>query len=178
MEPMWFMERVMGSNPSPELGHDRNPKRPLCGLIRALLLAAISLPARGGLRPWTYRLFGLLSVTCLRLGEARNLEIQDVDLKTGVLTIRNAKFGKTRLIPLSEPPRGDGQVLLSRSDSSRPGPEPIAFTHALAFIERLQCRRRQWHIDFCPVFTVYKNSLPSWIRSTPQPTASDIRKPL
>jgi integrase/recombinase XerD len=69
--------------------------------IRALLRAAVSLAARGGLRPWTYHcLFGLLSVAGLRLGEARNLELQDMDLKTGVLTIRNAKFGKTRLIPL------------------------------------------------------------------------------
>jgi integrase len=36
----------------------------------------------------------------LRLGEARNLELQDVDLKAAVLTIRGAKFGKTRLVPL------------------------------------------------------------------------------
>jgi len=34
------------------------------------------------------------------LGEARNLELQDVDLKARVLTIRGAKFGKTRLVPL------------------------------------------------------------------------------
>jgi integrase len=34
------------------------------------------------------------------LGEARNLELQDVDLKAAVLTIRGAKFGKSRLIPL------------------------------------------------------------------------------
>ena len=69
--------------------------------IHGLLRAALSLPARDRLRPWTYYcLFGLLSVTGLRLGEARSLELQDVDLKTGVLTIRNAKFGKTRLIPL------------------------------------------------------------------------------
>src|SRR5262249_51709135 len=55
----------------------------------------------GQLRPWVYYcLFGLLSVSGLRLGEARNLELQDVDLKTGVLTIRGAKFGKTRLVPL------------------------------------------------------------------------------
>jgi integrase/recombinase XerD len=69
--------------------------------IRDLLRAALSLPARGGLRPWTYHcLFGLLSVTGLRIGEARNLELQDVDLSTGVLTVRGAKFGKSRLIPI------------------------------------------------------------------------------
>ena len=56
---------------------------------------------RGELRPWTYYcLFGLLSVSGLRLGEARNLELQDVDLEAAVLTIRGAKFGKSRLVPL------------------------------------------------------------------------------
>jgi len=72
--------------------------------IRNLLRAALRMSYRfqcGKLRPWTfYCLFGLLSVTGLRLGEARNLELSDVDLKAGVLTIRGAKFGKTRLIPL------------------------------------------------------------------------------
>jgi integrase len=56
---------------------------------------------RGTLRPWVYYcLFGLLSVSGLRLGEACNLELQDVDLKAAVLTIRGAKFGKDRLVPL------------------------------------------------------------------------------
>jgi integrase/recombinase XerD len=69
--------------------------------IRSLLGAALSLPARSRLRPWTYHcLFGLLSVTGLRLGEACNLELQDVDLQSGVLTIRSGKFGKSRLIPI------------------------------------------------------------------------------
>ncbi len=69
--------------------------------IESLLRAALSLPAREGLRPWTYHcLFGLLAVTGLRLGEACNLELRDVDLKTSVLTIRGAKFGKSRLIPI------------------------------------------------------------------------------
>ena len=42
----------------------------------------------------------LLSVSGLRLEEARNLELQDVDLQSAVLTIRSGKFGKSRLVPL------------------------------------------------------------------------------
>jgi integrase len=34
------------------------------------------------------------------LGEARNLELPDLDLNAAVLTIRGAKFGKTRLVPV------------------------------------------------------------------------------
>ncbi len=66
-----------------------------------LLSAALKLRDPDGLRPWVYYcLFGLMSVTGLRLGEAKNLELRDVDLQAGVLTIRGAKFGKSRLVPL------------------------------------------------------------------------------
>lgn len=69
--------------------------------IRRLLSAARKMPPGAGLRPWTYHcLFGLLSVSGMRVGEARNLELEDVDLKNAVLTIRGAKFGKSRLVPL------------------------------------------------------------------------------
>jgi integrase/recombinase XerD len=75
--------------------------------ILQLLRATLNRPLsprhakRCALLPWVYYcLFGLLSVSGLRLGEARNLELQDVDLKTGVLTVRGAKFGKDRLVPL------------------------------------------------------------------------------
>lgn len=72
--------------------------------IRTLLRAALRMPyryERGALLPFTYHcLFGLLSVSGMRLGEARNLEIEDVDLKAGILTIRGAKLGKSRFVPL------------------------------------------------------------------------------
>jgi len=69
--------------------------------IRRLMDAAQSLPPTGGLRGLTYRcLFGLLTVTGLRISEALALTRDDVDLQNGLLTIRGAKFGKTRLVPL------------------------------------------------------------------------------
>lgn len=69
--------------------------------IRRLLRATLVLPSTSALRRRTYYcLFGLLSVSGLRISEARDLELQDVDLPAGVLTIRGAKFGKSRLIPL------------------------------------------------------------------------------
>lgn len=69
--------------------------------IRTLLKAAKDRPSIDPLRPWTYHcLFGLLAVTGLRLGEALNLRRGDMDWSEGMLTIRGAKFGKSRLVPL------------------------------------------------------------------------------
>ena len=47
-----------------------------------------------------YCLLGLLTVSGLRIGEAIKLQIQDVGLKNGILTIRDSKFGKSRLVPI------------------------------------------------------------------------------
>ena len=69
--------------------------------IEALLLAALALPAKDGMANHTYHcLLGLLSVTGLRISEAVNLTLDDVDLLDGVLTIRSSKFGKSRMVPL------------------------------------------------------------------------------
>ena len=67
--------------------------------ITALSAAAASL--RFPLRAATYQtLIGLLAVTGMRVGEAIRLDRADLDLTAGIITIRQAKFGKTRLLPL------------------------------------------------------------------------------
>lgn len=67
--------------------------------IAALLDAARRLaPA---LRAAThYTLFGLVAATGMRIGEALGLSRDDVDLAEGVITIRDAKFDRSRLVPL------------------------------------------------------------------------------
>ncbi|MDA8266116.1 MAG: tyrosine-type recombinase/integrase [Actinomycetota bacterium] len=47
-------------------------------------------------------LFGLLVSTGMRVGEALGLESDDLDLAEGVITIREAKFDRSRIIPLHE----------------------------------------------------------------------------
>jgi integrase/recombinase XerD len=69
--------------------------------IHQLLDAAQNMHTTHSLQPWTYHcLFGLLAVTGLRISEALNLWSTDVDWSEGILTIRDSKFGKSRLIPL------------------------------------------------------------------------------
>jgi integrase len=67
--------------------------------IAALMAATNGL--RGRLRQTTYRtLIGLLAVTGMRVGEAIRLDRDDLDVGTGLLTVRQSKFGKSRELPL------------------------------------------------------------------------------
>lgn len=69
--------------------------------IDRLLQDALQWPIKNGLANHTYYcLFGLLSVSGLRISEALGLTPDDVDLDNGILTIRSTKFGKSRLVPL------------------------------------------------------------------------------
>ena len=64
-----------------------------------LLRAARRLGLAPGLRGATYEaLFGLIASTGLRLSEALQLRNVDVDLKQGILTIRQTKFAKSRQV--------------------------------------------------------------------------------
>lgn len=67
--------------------------------IERLMEAADAL--RPALRALTWRtLIGLLAVTGLRVSEACGLDRADVDLDDLLLTVRNTKFGKHRLVPI------------------------------------------------------------------------------
>ena len=69
--------------------------------IERLLRDALQWPAQDGLANHTFScLFGLLSVSGLRICEALGLTLDDVDLDEGILTISSTKFGKSRLVPL------------------------------------------------------------------------------
>ena len=69
--------------------------------IVELLAAARQLGPEGALRPAVMEtLFGLVACTGLRISEAQGLLDADVDLRASVMTIRQSKFGKTRLVPL------------------------------------------------------------------------------
>lgn len=67
----------------------------------SLVDACARLKPVNGLRPHTYStLFGLLACTGLRISEALHLQDCDVDLNKGILSIRETKFHKSRLVPL------------------------------------------------------------------------------
>lgn len=91
---------------------------------RRLLEAAALLPGnpRAQARDETYRMiFALLYGLCLRLGEVSRLCREDVDLHTRVLTIRQTKFGKDRVVPFGPKMAGEIAGFLQRVES-RSGP--------------------------------------------------------
>lgn len=106
--------------------------------IRQLLQATRKTGWVGRIRPRTYAtLFGLLSVTGLRLSEALNLDDADVDLSTGVLTIRGSKWRKSRLVPIH--PTTMRKLALYRSKRNRLHPNRTTPTF---FILNNGCRPR------------------------------------
>jgi integrase len=83
------------------LGRRKQPHVYSDAEVGALLEQANLLLPRGKLRPRTYvAFFSLLASTGLRLSEACRLAPGDVDLAHGVLTVREGKFRKSRLVPL------------------------------------------------------------------------------
>jgi integrase/recombinase XerD len=69
--------------------------------VQQLMLAAASLRTISPLwRSTVTMIVGLLAVTGMRIGEVVSLDDDDVDWDEGVLKVKRAKFGKSRLVPL------------------------------------------------------------------------------
>ena len=70
--------------------------------IERIVVTAAALPSSSELRGATCStLFGLIAVTGLRIGEALGLDDRDVDAEDATLAIRQAKNGKSRVIPVT-----------------------------------------------------------------------------
>jgi len=89
-------ELTFGPEPgrvAPHIFHDQE--------VIDLLAATRQIGPPGSIRPATYEtLFGLMASAGLRVSEALHLRDGDVDLKHGMLTIRQTKFAKSRLLPV------------------------------------------------------------------------------
>ena len=71
--------------------------------LQNILSLTRQLGPHGSLRPHTLTtIFSLLWVSGMRVSEVLNLNLTDVDLDAGVIHIRQTKFSKSRLIPLSQ----------------------------------------------------------------------------
>jgi integrase len=123
--------------------------------IGALVAASSHLYPANGLRPVTCAtIFGLLYATGLRISEATTLERQDVDLQHGILHIRQAKFGKSRLVPLHPSTTRALQRYMRRRDQDPSSAAPDAFfvfdhgqparTRKLQYAFRCVCHQLRW----------------------------------
>jgi integrase len=96
--------------------------------VNKIMAAARKLGPPGSLRPVVVStLIGLLYATGVRIGEALNLTLRDINLKRRLIEVREGKFGKSRYVPLS----------------------PSTTSHMRAYLER---RRRA---DFSTAPTAY-----------------------
>ena len=108
--------------------------------IERLVQAARGLPSRTGLRALTCAtLFGLLAVTGMRISEVVALDRQDVDLEEGVLSIRQSKFRKSRLVPVHVSTRDVLADYAKERDRIFPRPKSVAF-----FVSERGTRVTQW----------------------------------
>src|SRR5262249_50423843 len=106
--------------------------------IAALIAAAASL--RFPLRTAAYQtLIGLLAVTGIRVGEAIRLDRADLDLPDGVLTVRESKFGKSRLLPLHPTTAEALRAYLRLRDRLHPQPSTPAVFISPAGTRLLYC---------------------------------------
>jgi integrase len=108
--------------------------------ILAIIDAAKKLQSPRGLRAHTYStLFGLIAVTGMRVSEPLGLDCGDVDFEQGILTVRQTKFGKSRLIPIHPSTNEELHKYAQRRDTICPNPRTQSF-----FVSERGTRPRDW----------------------------------
>lgn len=97
--------------------------------LRRLLASAESCPhPRAKMQSHTCRaLLLLLYGAGLRISEALSLTLADVDLSSGILTIRDSKFYKTRLVPIGSDLNGEMTSYQSRRLRDHPAKSSAPF---------------------------------------------------
>ncbi len=126
----------------PDHGHRATPYLYADAEVAGLMTAAATL--RTPHRAATYAtLLGLLAVTGMRVGEAIRLDRADVDAGHELLTIRNSKFGKSRLVPLHPTTVAALRRYLGRPDRPRPAMPTTALFVSNAGT-RLLCCNVDW----------------------------------
>jgi integrase len=151
-----FAQYVSGTDPRTEippqelLPHHYHRKPPYLysdGEVRRLIQMAGQLPSPEDLRAASHAtLFGLLAVTGMRVGEAIGLDRNDVDLHQGILTVRQAKFGKSRLLPVHPTTRKQLRAYARRRDRAHPRPSTPAFFISERGTRLTDCTVRRWFL--------------------------------
>ena len=129
----WLVVQERIAHSPVRIGPRRTGPRPMpflfdCVLAKRFLDIARALPdrPRGPSRGPTYHLiFAMMYTLGLRVGEVSRLELHDVDLDRCVLSIRQTKFAKDRLVPLWAEAQGEaGRVHRRGRASCRATPPP------------------------------------------------------
>ena len=110
--------------------------------IARLLQASHHLQSAAGLRAATYfTIFGLLAVTGMRISELIALDRCDVDLTHAILTVRQTKFDKSRLIPIHVSTVAKLEQYNRMRDELFPRQQSPSF-----FVSELNTRITQWAV--------------------------------
>jgi integrase len=96
--------------------------------LQKILTEARSVSRKNPIRGLTlYTMIGLAASTGLRISEIIRLNIEDVDLKSGVLNVRHSKFNKSRLVPLHKTTLQAISNYAAARDAAYPNCKAIAF---------------------------------------------------
>ena len=87
-------------------------------------------------------LFGLLAATELRISEAVGLDRDDMNLRAGVLSVRDSKFDKSRFVPVHDSTRRALQRYEKQRDLVFPRPSSPAFFLSERGIRVTSCSAR------------------------------------